>query len=156
MNAIADVAAGIVRVDIEIASSPERVFHALSDPAELAAWWGSDELYRTFDWQVDLRPGGAWSCRARAAGGDLSTVHGEYRAVEPPRLLEYTWQPSWEPPPATLVRIEIQPTPGGAKVLLTHSGFTSETSCRGHADGWTRVLGWLEKGLVPVNLEVSP
>jgi uncharacterized protein YndB with AHSA1/START domain len=156
-RATSDVDAGTVRVEIDIHSSPERVFQALSDPAELASWWGSPETYRTFDWQIDLRPGGAWSCRARnVAGGEISTVNGEYRAVEPPRLLEYTWQASWEPPPATLVRIEIEPTTDGARVVLTHSGFVSAESCRGHAEGWSRVLAWLEKGLVPVNLEVSP
>ena len=34
--------------EVEVAAPPERVYAALTDPAELAAWWGSDEGYRTY------------------------------------------------------------------------------------------------------------
>jgi len=39
---------------VEVAASPERVYAALTDPAELAAWWGDGDAYRTFDWESDL------------------------------------------------------------------------------------------------------
>jgi len=31
-------------------------------------------MYRTYDWQVDLRAGGKWSTRARGSDGTESTV----------------------------------------------------------------------------------
>ena len=33
--------------------------------------------------------------------------------------------------------------PGGTRVSVVHRGFTAAESATGHAEGWTRVLGWL-------------
>jgi uncharacterized protein YndB with AHSA1/START domain len=142
MTAVADVKGGIVRATVEIAASPETVFRALTDPAELARWWGSPDLYQTHDWKLDLRPGGKWSCQAHSAEG-TGEVRGEVLAVEPPRLLEYTWEPSWEQFQQSVVRYTLQAVPGGTRLDLLHRNLPSEDSLRGHADGWTRVLGWL-------------
>ena len=95
MTAVADAQAGTVHATVEIAATPDAVFRALTDPDELPRWWGSPDLYRTHDWKLDLRPGGKWSCQARSAQG-TGEVRGEVLAVEPPPLLEYTWEPSWE------------------------------------------------------------
>ena len=46
-----------IQSEIFIEASKERVFEALTDPAELAQWWGTDEMYWTHDWKLDLRPG---------------------------------------------------------------------------------------------------
>ena len=152
-TAVADIVAGTIRATVEIAAPPERVFRALVEPGELAAWWGSAETYRTFDWSIDLRPGGRWSAQARSATDDkdLSTVRGEYRTVDPPRLLEYTWEPSWEQFVQTLVRIELAPTSAGTRVTVIHSGFTAEPAKQGHTEGWKLVLGWLAAHLQEVS-----
>lgn len=141
MTAVADVKAGTVRATVEIAASPEIVFRALTDPGELARWWGSPEMYQTHDWRLDLRPGGKWSCQARSAQG-AGEVRGEYLAVEPPRLLEYTWEPSWDQFKQSIVRCTLEAVPGGTRVDLVHRGLVGDSS-RDHAEGWSRVLGWL-------------
>ncbi len=41
MTAVADVQAGLVRATVDIAAPPEAVFRALTEPGELARWWGS-------------------------------------------------------------------------------------------------------------------
>jgi uncharacterized protein YndB with AHSA1/START domain len=140
----ADAALGVVRAVLETAASPERVWRALTDPRELEAWWGSSEMYQTYDWQTDLRPGGERSCKARAPGHqEISVVKGEYLAVDPPRLLEFTWRPSWDGYVETRVRIELDPVPGGTRVTVVHTGFADAAkSVESHRDGWERVLGW--------------
>ncbi len=144
MTAVADVAAGVVHAAIDIAAPPERVFEALTTPGQLATWWGSDELYRTSDWQVDLRVGGKWSCKARNAQGDM-TVRGEYLEIRAPTLLVVTWEPGWEDFFRTTIRYELERTPSGTRLKLTHTGFQDRAqSAQGHAEGWTRVLNWLE------------
>ena len=78
MIAATEAALGVVRAVMEVAASPEKVFRALTDPKELESWWGSDDMYRTFGWVGDLRPGGERSCQARSPGHEeLSTVKGE-------------------------------------------------------------------------------
>jgi uncharacterized protein YndB with AHSA1/START domain len=147
MSALADPARGTIHAQIEIAAAPEAVFRALTDPRELAAWWGSPETYRTSSWKVDLRPGGMWSAEAEnVAERRRSTVRGQYLAVDPPRLVEYTWEPSWEPSLRTVVRIELEPVAGGTRVTVRHSGFEGRAAaCEDHARGWDQVLAWLSR-----------
>ena len=145
MTAVSDVASGVVRAVVELAASPEKVFAALTEPKQLEAWWGSDDQYRTFDWQTDLRPGGIRNCQARSPKGDLSSVRGEYLVVDPPRVLEFTWNASWDQGPMTRVRLELAATPAGTRLTVIHSGFGEDAKRSGsYADGWNRVLGWLK------------
>ena len=132
--------------EVEVAAPPERVYAALTDPAELAAWWGAEEVYRTFDWESDLRVGGKRNCKAEnEVTGLMSTVKGEYLEIEPPRVLAFTWEPSWEKVHPTVVRIELTATAFGTRVLLTHSCWgEAKQARRSHEQGWPVVLGFLE------------
>jgi uncharacterized protein YndB with AHSA1/START domain len=121
-----DATRDAVRAAIEIAAPPERVFEALTDPAQLAAWWGSEETHRARDWQADVQPGGRWEARTTDAAGREGTLGGEYRVVDPPRVLEHTWEASWDEAP-TIVRYELAPARvggvSGTRVTVTHTGF---------------------------------
>lgn len=163
VHATADTEKGLVKVVADIAAKPEAVFRALTDPNELAQWWGADGIYRTEKWEVDLRPGGKWVSHLSMPEGaapmtDRDTpqqeVRGEYITVDPPRLLEYTWSPSWDGFAVTKVRCEIEPTPSGSRLTLIHSGFGERGKMAGdHAEGWVRVLGWLASYIVGPKLK---
>lgn len=131
--------------EIDIEAPPEKVFDAMTDPELLAQWWGSDDTYRTSNWKVDLRPGGAWSCDAASTDGThKSTVNGTYVVVDRPRVLEFTWKPSWDQIGPTNVRLVFEPIPTGTRLRLLHKGFEGfAESQRGHTLGWSRVMGWL-------------
>lgn len=144
MRALASVDGGVVKAEIEITAPPERVFKALTNAAELAAWWGAHGMYHTTEWQIDLRPGGKWSTVAINADGSRSTVGGEYLEIDPPRLLVHTWRPSWDDFMETTIRYDLQPTATGTRVLVTHSGFGDRAEqATGTGEGWRRVLDWL-------------
>ena len=148
MRALANVDAGVVKAEIEIAAPPERVFRSLTDPVELAAWWGDATMYRTYDWLVDLRPGGTWSTQARGSDGSEGSVGGEYLEVDPPRLLVYTWRPSWDGFAESTVRCELRATATGTHIRITHSGFIDRaTAAEGTGEGWKHVLEWAAKHL---------
>ena len=123
IRALSNIDAGVVKAEIETAVTPTRVFHSLTDANELAAWWGSDDMYRTSDCKVDLRPGGTWSALAHGADGTTMTVDGEFLEVDPPRRLVFTWRPSWDDYAVTTVRYDIEPTATGTRVRVTHTGF---------------------------------
>jgi uncharacterized protein YndB with AHSA1/START domain len=74
-------------------------------------------------------------------------VRGEVLAVDPPRLLEVTWEPSWEEYKRSIIRYTLEKVPGGTRLRLFHRELPSEESTNGHAEGWTRVLGWLVQRL---------
>lgn len=141
-----------IEAEVWIAAPPERVFQALTDPRQLMQWWGQQGVYHPTDWQGEVRPGGQWRCEG-ASDSDGSPYHvsGEYVEVDPPRLVSYTWVASWSGPLKTLVRWELEPASGGTRVRLRHSGFAgAPAAVQGHAQGWQRVLAWvqafLEKG----------
>ena len=41
------------------------------------------------------------------------------------------------------MRYLLSPIEGGTRVTVKHHGFKSASSCESHAEGWSRVLGWL-------------
>jgi uncharacterized protein YndB with AHSA1/START domain len=90
--------------------------------------------------ESDLRPGGKWMMRGAGMGEKPLTVAGEYRTIERPRLLVFTWLPDWqEDATGTIVRWDLEEKDGVTTVRLTHSGFTTETS-RATYRGWPQVL----------------
>lgn len=129
--------------EIAIEAPAQRIFEALTDPAQRVKWWRAEGRFQATQMESDLRAGGKWTMRGTGLGGKPFAVVGEYRTVEPPRLLVFTWLPDWqEDALETLVRVELEEKNGITTVRLTHSGLTSESSRASHR-GWPQVLSWL-------------
>ena len=121
---------GDVVATVDIAVPPERVFRALTDPDELSAWWvtqgaGSSGVPGSHHWRVDARPNGRWSVSTTDPIGREATVRGEYRVVDPPRVLEFSWEASWDGFALTMVRCELEPITvdgvPGTRLRVTHT-----------------------------------
>lgn len=130
--------------EVTIKAPAERIFDALSHPDQRVKWWGAEGRFQATHMESDLRPGGKWKMRGVGMGGKPFSVGGEYRNIDRPRLLVFTWLPDWqENAPETLVRIDLEERGGVTTVRLTHSGLTSQSS-RDHHRGWPQVLAWLQ------------
>src|SRR5215472_14511787 len=128
--------------EITIKASAGRIFEALTDPDQRMKWWGAEGRFQTTQMESDLRPGGRWAMRGTGIGGKPFSVIGEYRIVEHPRLLVFTWLPNWqEGATESLVRFDLEEGDGVTTVRLTHSGLTSD-GVRAH-QGWPQILTWL-------------
>ncbi|MDX1624840.1 MAG: SRPBCC domain-containing protein [Gemmatimonadota bacterium] len=138
-------------VEIHIAAPPEAVFDALTDPDRIVEWWGDEEYYETEEAEVELRVGGRWRAAGRNSDGSPFSVTGEYRDVERPRLLSYTWDPTWaewEREEPSLVTISLEPETDGTRLTLVHEGFAGyEKDREDHAEGWPFVLELLKEHL---------
>jgi len=148
----------VIHAEVFIAAPPERVFEAITDPEQRQQWWGQKGLYTSTETHSDLRQGGKWWGAGVSADGKPFRVEGEYLEIDPPRLLVYTWQPSWAHPLETVVRWELEAHPvhglhsrgpqkmgTGTMVRLRHSGFSGNLeAAKGHTQGWIRVLGWMQ------------
>jgi len=129
--------------EILIKASAARVFEALVDPTQRMKWWGQVGRFETTNAESDLRPGGRWLMRGMGMGRPFR-VEGVYRIIERPRVLAFTWLPSWdEEATETLVRFDLHEQNGFTTVRLTHSGFAAEAS-RARHQGWPQILGWLK------------
>jgi len=143
-RAVADLGAGTIIATVEIAAPPERVFQALTNGEELVRWWGSDELYRTTHWDVDLRPGGGWRAEGKGRDGKPFSVGGTILEVDPPKKLVQTWKADWDGGNETTITFRFDAIDGGTRLTLRHEGFAGRPqSCEDHSHGWQRVLGWL-------------
>jgi uncharacterized protein YndB with AHSA1/START domain len=130
--------------EIMIESSAERIFEALTNPDERMKWWGAEGRFQVTHFESDFRTGGKWTMRGNGMGGKPFTVAGEYREIDRPRLLVFTWLPDWhENATETLVRWNLKENGGVTTVRLTHSGLASEESRTSHR-GWPQILGWLK------------
>ena len=99
----------VVAFDRSMGEPPEKVWSVLTEPGRLANWLGEVE--------VDLRIGGAFVIHFR----QMSVVMtGQITALEPGRLIEYSWHENNPKTTASRVRWEIAPTPGGCRLKLTH------------------------------------
>lgn len=135
--------------EVVIMAPAERIFRALTRPEELLQWWAVEGKFQLLEAECDLQPGGKWRMRvAGRRGGDaqVSTVSGEYREVEPPRLLSYTWIREHENWPETLVRWSLKQEDGYTTVRVTHSGLVSE-ALRERNSGWPLVVKLLAEYL---------
>jgi uncharacterized protein YndB with AHSA1/START domain len=131
--------------EIIIKAPARRIFEALADPRQRVEWWGSKGRFQATHMESDLRAGGAWMMSGAGVGGKPFTVRGEYRSIERPRLLEFTWLADWEENGRpTVVRFDLVEKDGATIVRLTHSGLTTERS-RESYQGWPWLLAMLQK-----------
>jgi uncharacterized protein YndB with AHSA1/START domain len=123
-------AAGVVCNTVEIAAPPPAVFHALSDPIELAAWLGDRSggaASHDAGWTAPSLAVAGQSWRARAIGPDGAPgwVSGEYLRVDSPRCLESTWRASWDHFSPDHVRFDLTPIDiggvVGTRLAVTHT-----------------------------------
>lgn len=123
---------------LHIAAPIANVWAALTDPAAIGGWMGSNGL------KFELKPGEKYAF----FGGETT---GKLTEVAAPRVLEYTWrQSSWKKSwRDSVVRWELRRDHGGTKVRLSHRRLPNKEERDGHDEGWDRYwLGpmkvWLE------------
>jgi len=74
-------------------ASVERVFKAWTDANQLGQWFAPTDDYTTKA-SVDLQVGHEYRIAITHKGGNVHTILGTYRLIDPPRKLVYTWR--WE------------------------------------------------------------
>lgn len=143
----------VLKLSRRFAAPRERVFDAWTNPDVLREWWAAQPQWEGAGAEVDLRLGGRYRLSMRdTEKGSVHTVGGEYKEINPPERLAYTW--SWEGNPEemtgsdeTLVVVEFREDGDGTEVVVTHSGFANEQIRDMHTDGWNGTLNTLEQVL---------
>ncbi len=140
----------------ELPAPVPRVFRALSDPEELALWWGPPG-YPMVRCTLDFRPGGVWHYLLRGERtGEEHWARAVYGEIVPPTRIDYLETPSDaagavtdDRPPAS-VTIGLAPAPDDAatrvSIRIRHrSALESDRALRlGIETGLTRALDTLE------------
>ena len=133
------MASGLVLRLRRIVSAPrDAVYGALSDPRQLAKWWGPRGFSAP---SVEFAPrvGGGYRIAMQPPNDVLFFLSGEFREVDPPGRLVYTFR--WDPPDPddreTVVKLSLQESGEGTEVQLTQTGFATEERRALHEQGWS-------------------
>jgi uncharacterized protein YndB with AHSA1/START domain len=122
------------------------VFQALSEPDVLAKWWGP-EGFTVPSLDFHPRAGAGYRIEMQPPEGDPFHLTGEFREVDPPARLAYTF--AWEPPDPddveTLVELSLRDLMESTEVVLTQGPFKTEARRELHRDGWTESFAKLER-----------
>jgi activator of HSP90 ATPase len=108
--------------EIEIKSSRHRVYEALLDSKQFAAFTGMPA-------EIDRQPGGGFSTFGGLIGGRNVELIPDQRIVQ-------AWRPTdWDPGVYTLVKFELKDWSSQTKLILDHTGFP-EGNFRHLDSGW--------------------
>ena len=139
-----------------IASTPEKVWQALTDPAFTRQYFGG------FAIDVEPREGGAFFLRYPDG-----RVHMSGRVIDwsPPRRFSCTWlvegMAEFRALPECLVTYEIEPAGGAVKLTMTeaHSWAVPDAILAGGRAGWPAILSSLKSVLEtgkPLDIKMAP
>jgi uncharacterized protein YndB with AHSA1/START domain len=127
-----------------IGASPEKVYAAWTDPAQIARWWGPEQA-ETLSAVLDARVGGRFHIVFRTPDGEEHDVSGTYREVVPSERLVFTWMWRTTPERQSLVTVTLKRDGDGTLLTLQHEQFFDEAARDRHRSGWTGTLDKLEK-----------
>jgi uncharacterized protein YndB with AHSA1/START domain len=123
------------------------VFRALTEPAELATWWGPNG-FTAPSVEIDLRVGGRYRIAMQPPEGELFYLVGEFVEVHPPSRVGYTFR--WEDPDPedqeTFVALSLRELADHTTELtFTQGPFRTERRRGLHDEGWTDGLNRLHE-----------
>ena len=128
-----------------IPATPLATFRAFSDPGELVKWWGP-EGFAIPSIEFDPCVGATYRIEMQPPEGDSFYLTGEFREVDPPTRLVYTFV--WEDPDPddveNLVELSFQDLGGSTEVALMQGPFKTDVRRALHREGWTDSLNKLE------------
>lgn len=115
-----------IRLTVNIAAPPARVFRALTDSKAIKAWSGAPG-------RVATRVGGRF-----VMWDGWNT--GKVLARRPPTTLAYTWRKDdWDSETKdSVVRWTLRATATGTRLVMVHSRLPSMWEYSDHKDGWPR------------------
>lgn len=125
---------------------PTLVFRACTEPHELAKWWGP-RGFTSPSVEVDLRVGGGYRIEMQPPEGDAFYLSGEFREVDPPARLVYTFR--WEDPDPddqeTVVTLSLRDLGESTELVVSQGTFAVERRLALHEEGWTDALDRLQE-----------
>lgn len=125
--------------------SPEEAFDAWTNPELFQQWFMG--TIRDWTYDLDIREGGTFMIMMKHEGQDLPHS-GEYRIIDRPNKLQFTWNSKYAGDHDSLVTIDFVLVDGKTQLVLTHEGVPEE-QVEGHTKGWggfvDKLAAWLSR-----------
>ncbi len=129
-----------VKVSAWYAVGVHQAFSAWTDPAKIAVWFGP-ENYRAEVLEMEVKIGGRWRFKMISESGEVSHHRGRYLAIEPDKLLSFTWESEEDADLTegreTRVSVHFRAESGGSRVTLVHERLPSLKAKDALEFGWS-------------------
>ena len=123
-----------------IATTPERLWEALTRGELTKTYWYERRIES--DWKVGS------PVVFYDGDSDVRTDGGVVLAIDPPRLLSYSFQPEFSEEAQSMgtsrVTFTLEPHEGMVKLTLVHDELPSEEMAEGFREGWAPILSSLK------------
>ena len=122
------------------------VFQAFSAPDELAQWWGP-EGFTVSSIEFNPRVGDSFRIQMQPPDGNPFYLTGEFREIDPPTRLAYTFVYE-EPDPddvENVVELSLRDLGESTEVAFIQGPFKTEARRELHRNGWTDSFDRLER-----------
>jgi uncharacterized protein YndB with AHSA1/START domain len=143
-----DLSGPVLHLERVLDHPVDRVFGAFVASEVLEQWWGP-RGFTVPRAELDVRVGGRYRLTMQPPEGDVFHLGGEYREVDPPRRLVFTFE--WEEPDPddreTLVTLTFEPVEAATRMVFDQGVFATEERYELHRGGWTDTLDRLEAWL---------
>jgi uncharacterized protein YndB with AHSA1/START domain len=131
------------------AATPEKVFHAWTDPDYVMKWFGQSPN-SLFSAKIDLRPGGNWQFLKSKDADKAVGFEGEYIDIERDKRLLFSWSHvvahtdgKRDETPFSQVEVTFTAKGGGTDVRVIHSAIRDSDARRGVGGGWNAAFNHL-------------
>ena len=136
-----------LRLERTVPGSPALVYEAFTNPGRLSRWWGP-RGFTIPSLDFEPRVGAAYRIEMQPPEGEPFYLAGEFREVDPPGRLAFTFR--WEDPDPDDVENVAELTfadgqAGSTRVTLVQGPFRTEDRRALHDGGWTDSLDKLEQ-----------
>ncbi len=137
---------GLTRV---LNAPQELAYEAWTSPEHIPHWMQPEPGMTIASVKMDVRVGGKFRIQMRQQNGEYFTAAGEFKEVEAPEKLVYTWD--WEKDGSeedfgelegktTLVTVEFLKRGERTEMIFMHTRFATEEARDNHARGWGRII----------------
>jgi uncharacterized protein YndB with AHSA1/START domain len=135
-----------LRLERVLPGSAAVVYEAFADPARLSRWWGP-RGFTIPDLDFEPRAGAAYRIQMQPPEGEPFYLAGEFREVDRPRRLAFTFR--WEEPDPddveTVAELTFEELGESTEVALVQGPFRTEDRRALHDGGWTDSFDKLEE-----------
>ncbi|HEX3796402.1 MAG TPA: SRPBCC domain-containing protein [Acidimicrobiales bacterium] len=128
-------------VEVTLEATPEAIYRTWTERFD--TWFASPDAIT-----MDPRVGQPYWFEVVHEGA-RHPHYGRFLALEPGELIKQTWVsgPNGTDGAETVVTVMLRPEGAGTHVVLTHSGFLSESAAQGHGNSWSAILRHLDDAI---------
>jgi len=124
----------------------DAVFAAFTEPEQLSKWWGPKGFTIP---RLDFEPrvGASYRIEMQPPEGDAFHLTGEFREVERPERLAFTfvWEPADADDVETVAELSFRDLDESTEVSLSQGPFKTDERLELHRDGWGDSFDRLER-----------